>query len=167
MQREQLLDCAGRRRSPDTLASCHAVHPPRNKGLRYPPNPPTGEEIIAVMSAAGNDPGLRLRGVIVVLWSAGLRISEGLSLLRPTSISRGVPAPPRVSGRSYGRHSPKAARRTLTCPRLGPSPTLGRGAAAGRQGRHQPGYQLTIAFRGVALARVRRLRRSGSDGLTA
>jgi hypothetical protein len=45
--------------------------------LRYPPDPPTVEEIIAVKRAAGDRPdGLRLRGVIVVLWRAGLRISE-------------------------------------------------------------------------------------------
>src|SRR5947209_3306963 len=50
-------------------------------GLRYPPDPPTVEEIIAVMRAAGDRPdGLRLRGVIVVLWRAGLRVSEALAL---------------------------------------------------------------------------------------
>jgi hypothetical protein len=73
MQPLPLLDCAGRRRSPATLASFHLGRPPRNKGLRYPPDPPTVEEIIAVMNAAGSDPdGLRLRGLIVVLWRAGL-----------------------------------------------------------------------------------------------
>ena len=82
MQSDQLLDCAGRRRSPATLACFHVGRPPRNKGLRYPPDPPSVEEIIAVMGAAGNDPdGLRLRGVIVVLWRAGLRISEALALV--------------------------------------------------------------------------------------
>jgi site-specific recombinase XerD len=76
-----LMDCAGRRRSPATLSSFHQGQPPRNKGLRYPADPPTLEEIIAVMHAAGDDPdGLRLRGVIVVLWRAGLRISEALAL---------------------------------------------------------------------------------------
>jgi integrase/recombinase XerD len=76
-----LLDCAGRRRSPATLSTFHQGLPPRNKGLRYPPDPPTVEEIVAVMNAAGEHPdGLRLRGVIVVLWRAGLRISEGLAL---------------------------------------------------------------------------------------
>jgi site-specific recombinase XerD len=55
--------------------------PPRNKGLRYPPDPPTVEEIIAVMHAAEDAPeGVRLRAVIVVLWRAGLRISEALAL---------------------------------------------------------------------------------------
>jgi len=53
----------------------------RNKGHRYPADPPTVEEIIAVMRAAGDSPeGVRLRGVIVVLWRAGLRISETLAL---------------------------------------------------------------------------------------
>jgi integrase len=82
MQPERWLDCAGRRRSPATFASFHAGHPPRNKGLRYPPDPPTVEEIIAVMTAAGyNADALWLRGLIVVLWRAGLRISEALGLL--------------------------------------------------------------------------------------
>jgi hypothetical protein len=45
----QLLDAAGRRRSPATLPGYHAGRPPRNKGFRYPPDPPRVEEIIAVM----------------------------------------------------------------------------------------------------------------------
>jgi len=82
MQSVPLLDCTGRPRSPATLASFHTGRPPRNKGLRYPPDPPTVEEIIAVMRAAREDPdGLRLRGLIVVLWRAGLRISEALALV--------------------------------------------------------------------------------------
>jgi site-specific recombinase XerD len=81
MESVPLLDCAGRRRSPATLPSFHHDRQPRNKGLRYPPDPPTVEEIIAVMRAAGDHPdGIRLRGVIVVLWRAGLRISEALAL---------------------------------------------------------------------------------------
>jgi integrase len=76
-----LLDRAGRRRSPATTPSFHRGVPPHNKGLRYPPDPPTVEEIIAVMRGAGDGAdGVRLRGVIVVLWSAGLRISEALAL---------------------------------------------------------------------------------------
>ena len=76
-----LLDCAGRRRSPATMSGFHQGRPPRNKGLRYPPDPPTVEEIIAVMRVAGDRPdGLRLRGLIVVVWRAGLRISEALAL---------------------------------------------------------------------------------------
>ncbi len=75
------LDCAGRRRSPATLPGYHRGRPPRNKGLQYPADPPPVEEIIAVMRAAGGSPdGLRLRGLIVVLWRAGLRIGEALAL---------------------------------------------------------------------------------------
>src|SRR5258708_4032900 len=81
MESVALLDCAGRRRSPAPLSTFHQGRPPRNKGLRYPPDPPTVEEIIAVMRVAGDSPeGVRLRGVIVVLWRAGLRISEALAL---------------------------------------------------------------------------------------
>src|SRR6187200_1877992 len=78
---EFLLDRAGRRRSPATMPGFHAGQPPRNKGLRYPADPPNVEEIIAVMRAAGDDAhGRRLRGLIVILWRAGLRIQEALAL---------------------------------------------------------------------------------------
>ena len=81
MESTQLVDCTGRRRSPATLPGYHRGRAPRNKGLRYPADPPTVEEIISVMRAAGDSPdGVRLRGVIVVLWRAGLRISEALAL---------------------------------------------------------------------------------------
>src|SRR5687767_8820902 len=78
---ELLLDAAGRRRSPATMPEFHAGRPPRNKGVRYPADPPTIEEIVAVMRAAGDGPhGRRLRGLIVVLWRAGLRVNEALAL---------------------------------------------------------------------------------------
>ena len=41
------LDAAGRRRSPATLPGFHAGRPPHNKGMRYPADPPTVEEIVA------------------------------------------------------------------------------------------------------------------------
>jgi len=76
-----VLDSAGRRRSPATLPGFHAGRPPRNKGMRYPADPPTVQEIIAVMREAGTDRhGARLRALIVVLWRGGLRIQEALSL---------------------------------------------------------------------------------------
>ena len=43
-----VLDAAGRRRSPATLPGYHAGRPPRNKGMRYPADPPTIDEIVAV-----------------------------------------------------------------------------------------------------------------------
>jgi integrase len=79
---EQLLDRAGRRRSPVTRPGFHAGRPPANKGLRYPADPPTIEEIIAVMHAAADDAhGRRLRALIVILWRAGLRVQEALALV--------------------------------------------------------------------------------------
>ena len=76
-----LLDAAGRRRSPATLPGYARGRPPRNKGLQYPADPPSVEEIISVMRCAGKRPeGLRMRALIVVLWRAGLRISEALAL---------------------------------------------------------------------------------------
>ncbi len=85
-----LLDAAGRRRSPATLPGLHAGRSPRNKGMRYPADPPRVEEIIAVMRQAG--PGVhghRLRALVVVLWRSGLRIQEALDL-RWTRVSRGM-----------------------------------------------------------------------------
>ena len=77
----ELLDAAGRRRSPVTLPEFHTGRPPRNKGMRYPADPPTIEEIVTVMRHAGDGVhGRRLRGLIVVLWRAGLRICEALAL---------------------------------------------------------------------------------------
>jgi integrase len=59
----------------------HAGRPPRNKWLRYPADPPTVEEIIAVMRQTGDDRhGFRLRALIVVLWRGGLRIQEALAI---------------------------------------------------------------------------------------
>jgi site-specific recombinase XerD len=76
-----LLNAAGHPRAAVTMPGYHAGRPPRNKGRRYPPDPPTVEEIIAVMRAAGTgSDGIRFRALIVVLWRAGLRISEALAL---------------------------------------------------------------------------------------
>jgi integrase len=78
---QQLLDTAGRRRSPATLSEFHAGRAPGNKGQRYAADPPTVDEIIAVVRHARHAPyGKRLNGLIVVLWRAGLRINEALSL---------------------------------------------------------------------------------------
>src|SRR4051812_35271468 len=75
------LDAAGRRRSPATMPGYHAGRPPRNKGQLYPADPPTVEEIMAVMRRAPDDRhGARLRALIVVLWRAGLRVQEALAL---------------------------------------------------------------------------------------
>ncbi|HTX32323.1 MAG TPA: tyrosine-type recombinase/integrase [Solirubrobacteraceae bacterium] len=76
-----LLDAAGHRRSPATMPGYHRGRPPRNKGEQYPADPPTVEEIVGVMRTVGGDAhGERLRALIVLLWRAGLRISEALAL---------------------------------------------------------------------------------------
>jgi integrase len=76
-----VLDAAGRRRSPATMPGYHAGRPPRNKGRLYPADPPTVEEIVAVMREASDDRhGYRLRAMIVVLWRGGLRVAEALAL---------------------------------------------------------------------------------------
>jgi hypothetical protein len=43
------LDAAGHRRSRATMPGYHRGRPPRNKGEHYPADPPTVEEIVAVM----------------------------------------------------------------------------------------------------------------------
>ena len=81
MSVQPLLDAAGRRRSPATTPGFRAGVAPRNKGRRYPADPPTVDGIVAVMRQAGHDRrGDRLTALMVVLWRAGLRIHEALSL---------------------------------------------------------------------------------------
>ena len=80
-----LLDAAGHRRSPATTPGFHGGRAPCNKGQRYPADPPTVDEIVAVMRQAGHTRhGNRLNALIVVLWRAGLRIQEALSLTERT-----------------------------------------------------------------------------------
>ncbi len=81
MSESGLVDVTGRLRSPAATPGHWAGCVPPNKGLRYPADPPTVEEIIVVMREAG--PGAyadRTRGLIAILWRAGLRISEALAL---------------------------------------------------------------------------------------
>jgi integrase len=86
---ERLLDAAGHQRSPVTMPGYHQGRAPKHKGQRFPADPPPVEEIIAVMRATGNGPdGARLRALIIVLWRAGLRISEALDLAE-TDLDRG------------------------------------------------------------------------------
>jgi hypothetical protein len=49
---QPLVDAAGRRRSPATMPAFRAGRAPRNKGQRYPADPPPVEEIVALMRAA-------------------------------------------------------------------------------------------------------------------
>jgi integrase len=74
------LDAAGRRRSPATLPGYHAGRQPRNKGMRYPADPPTVDEIVVVRRTSEDRHGWPVRAMIVVLWRVGLRIQEALAL---------------------------------------------------------------------------------------
>ncbi len=113
---ELLLDGARRRRSPATLPHFHAGRPPRNKGIRYPADPPTTEEII-MRHAGDRVHGRRLRGLIVVLWRAGLRICEALALTEADLDPRrgSLLVPPR-----QGRPPPRSRHRRLGLRALAP-----------------------------------------------
>jgi hypothetical protein len=76
-----ILDSAGRRRSPATLPGFHAGRAPRNKGMLYPADPPTVEEIACVM-AEHHDHRPQSKAVRVIAYVArgGLRIQEALAL---------------------------------------------------------------------------------------
>jgi site-specific recombinase XerD len=76
-----VLDSAGRRRSPATLPGLPRRAPAAQQGLQHPAEPPTVEEIVAVVRRAREDRhGWRLRAIIVVLCRAGLRVHESLAL---------------------------------------------------------------------------------------
>jgi hypothetical protein len=66
----------------------HSGRPPRNKGLRYPADPPTVEEIVAVMRIAGDGlHGRRLRGLVVGRVSRVVVDQRGyLPGVRPTEV---------------------------------------------------------------------------------
>jgi integrase len=82
MSEPRLVDITGRMRSPAATPGHWAGCVPPNKGHRYPADPPTVEEIILVMRQAGPGPYAdRTRGLIAILWRAGLRISEALALI--------------------------------------------------------------------------------------
>jgi site-specific recombinase XerD len=61
---------------------------PGNAGRSWPADPPTPEEVLAILNAERHHvPAVRLRNraLIVILWRAGLRIHEAL-LLRPEHV---------------------------------------------------------------------------------
>jgi hypothetical protein len=96
MTSPQLLDAAGRRRSPATMPAFHRGRPPRNQGLQYPADPPTVEEIVAVVRCAGDRPyGLRTRARHLDAWihiRVTMRVGELLCVTdgpRRSSAERG------------------------------------------------------------------------------
>jgi integrase len=115
-----------------TRAACRAT-----RGVRYPPDPPTVGEIIAVMRAAGDGPeAMRLRGVMNVLSRAGLRISEALALAETDldhqrGVSGTVGGVPQHRANGHDRPRPMDRRIDRDDPRV--ANTLARCGAGGMQ----------------------------------
>jgi hypothetical protein len=107
---EVLLDVAGHPRSPATLPGFHAGRSPRNKGQRYPADPPTVREIVAVMRHSGDGlHGTRLRGLI-----AGNNCAPGSQLAssaRRPAVLRRERTDPRTPLVARGRTSAASPRR--------------------------------------------------------
>jgi hypothetical protein len=91
-----LLDATGHRRSPATMPGYHRGRSPRNKGEQYPADPPTVEEIVAVMRTINERAdGERLRTLIVLLLARRPADQRGACppRERPGSVSRRGPRP--------------------------------------------------------------------------
>jgi integrase/recombinase XerD len=58
------------------------TRPPSNKGLKFPAEPLTRDEVLSLLGAASNrsTSGIRMRAHIAVLFGAGLRLQESLDL---------------------------------------------------------------------------------------
>jgi Phage integrase family len=172
-----LYGAAGHRRSPVTMPGYHHGRPPRNKGLRYPADPPTVEEIVAVMRAAGGGAdGARLRAVIVLLWRAGL---QGRSPPRGRHGPLGVASAPVLA-----RDPISASRRRVPCVVHGPTagrrwdPSAARkqlrvtAAAAGVRRRFAPhqlrhAHAIEMAHEGVPLVVIQRQLGHANLGITS
>lgn len=77
----QPLDVCGRRRSSATFPEFHSGRPPANRGQKFPADPPTVEEIVAILRVCPDTlAGRRNRALMVLLWRTGLRVSEALDL---------------------------------------------------------------------------------------
>jgi hypothetical protein len=106
---QPLLDAAGRRRSSATMPGFHAGRPPRNKGRRYPADPPTIEEIVAVMRHAGDGRhGRRLRALICAVASGAAHprgaLAQRARSRPPSRLAVGPPRQGRAAPRGeYGR----------------------------------------------------------------
>jgi site-specific recombinase XerD len=88
---EPMFDRRGYYRSPVTLAEYHRGKPAPNKGRRFPPEPLTPRECLALLDGCGRGAGgKRNAALIAVLWRAGLRVSEALALLpKDVDLERG------------------------------------------------------------------------------
>lgn len=81
---EVLLDARGRRRPASTLPgnlNPRKGVPPKSKGRKYEPDPPTVDEIVLFLQTCpDNVYGRRMQALVILLWRSGLRISEAVAL---------------------------------------------------------------------------------------
>jgi hypothetical protein len=145
-----LLDAADHRRQPVTLPGYHAGRPPRNKGRRYPADPPTVEEIIAVMRAARRGAGPPREGRQA---SRGRDGQLGVGAARALA-----PSPRPVRGRPAVLRDPRLHRRTQLgsggrAPQAGPDRRRGRGQTPVRASSTPPRARDRAGSRGRPTAR--------------
>lgn len=75
-------DRRGYPRSPVTFPTYRAGQAPANKGHRYPAEPLSASEVVALVAQCRPTPtGQRDAALIVLLWRTGLRVAEALALL--------------------------------------------------------------------------------------
>jgi len=88
---EPVYDRRGYYRSPVTLPSYRLGQPSAVKGRKFPPEPLTPDEVWALIDKCGRGPaGRRNRALIIVMWRAGLRVSEALALFpKDVDVDRG------------------------------------------------------------------------------
>jgi integrase len=89
---EPTLDRRGYKRSPVTLPSYLRGQPSRNKGKRFPIEPPTPAEVYALMDQCEDThTGRRNMAIIQCFWRTGLRCSELIALLpKDVDLERGT-----------------------------------------------------------------------------
>jgi hypothetical protein len=104
MTYSSMLDSAGRRRSPATLPGFHAGRAPRNKGMLYPADPPTVEEIVCVAS-----PRPRSSSPMSALTRACANLAKGRHVMGGSQ-SRAHPKRATCSARPPGSRSGPPAR---------------------------------------------------------
>jgi hypothetical protein len=178
MSAPPLLNAAGRRRSPVTLPGYLAGRPPRNKGLRYPPDPLTVEAIVAVMRQAGEGVhGARMRALVVLLLAGRAAHQRGADRdragdswsSRPTaaaSAPAGSPGCPSVSSECASPRRRAQREGSVTAsPACRAIASARKSAPRARIAGCRPGRDLPLARR--AGLHARGLRRGGHPGAGA